>query len=67
MMGAVNQLHPLMLPWLVFGFEQKEKWSWEDECVSSERKGDFTLASFCDWCPPAELLICHQRDVPLFL
>lgn len=74
MMGAVSQ--PTNLPphhhctkpsgWCL-GLKRKKK-TWEDEYIWGAEKGNFTLVSLHDWCPPAKPVICPWRVVaPLFL
>ena len=65
-MGAVSQLHPPACRWLVFGVEEKEKWERGGWIYLRRRKGNFTLVSLHDRCPPARPVICPSRVVPLF-
>ena len=65
-MGAVSQLHPPACRWLVFGVEEKEKWERGGWIYLRRRKGNFTLVSLHDRCPPAKPVICPSRVVPLF-
>lgn len=66
-MGAVSQLHPPSVPVAgVWGWGEKEKWEREGWIYLRRRKGNFTLVSLHDQCPPAKPVICPSRVVPLF-